>query len=74
MSANALPPVDPVLQGLIAEGKKLWATLKPSILDLGRVFVKMRKTFSKHKKNPITRQTYTDAVFETGVPYATSEF
>lgn len=66
--------VDPELQPLIAEAKKLWATVKPSILDLGRVFVKMRNTFSTHKKNRITDQTYTDAVAETGVPYATAEF
>jgi hypothetical protein len=75
MSANAAtPPVDMELQPLIAEAKKLWATVKPSILELGRVFVKMRKTFSKHKKNRITGQTYTDAVAATNVPYATAEF
>jgi hypothetical protein len=75
MSTKAVTAaVDPELQPLIAEAKKLWATVKPSILELGRVFVKMRKTFSAHKKNPITGQTYTDAVAETGVPYATAEF
>jgi hypothetical protein len=75
VSAKAVTPaVDMELQPLIAEAKKLWATVKPSILELGRVFVKMRKTFSTHKKNPITDQTYTDAVAETGVPYATAEF
>jgi hypothetical protein len=69
-----MPAFDPELEQFITEAKKLWATVKPSILDLGRVFVRMRKTFSRHKKNPITGQTYTDAVAETGVPYATAEF
>lgn len=59
---------------VIAEAKTIWATVKPAILDLGRVFVKMKKTFSRHKRNLITKQTYTDAVAETGVPYSTAEF
>jgi hypothetical protein len=68
------PAVDMELQPLITEARELWATVKPSILALGRVFIKMKKTFAKHKKNPITGQTYTDAVAETGIPYASSEF
>jgi hypothetical protein len=68
VSAKAVTPaVDMELQPLIAEAQKLWATVKPSILDLGRVFVKMRNTFSRHKKNPITGQTYTDAVTVSGL-------
>ena len=74
MNAKArTPAVDMELQPLIAEARRLWATVKLSTLDLGRVFVTMRKTFSRHKKNPFTGQTYTDAVAETGVPYATAE-
>jgi hypothetical protein len=75
MSAKAVTPaVDTELQPLIEQAQKLWATVKPSILDLGRAFVKIRNTFSTHKKNRITGQTYTDSVSETGVPYATAEF
>ena len=73
-ATTAAQLIDEKLQPLIAEARKLWATVKPSILELGRVFVKMKKTFIRHKKNPITGQSYSDAVAETGVPYASSEF
>jgi len=62
------------MESLVATAQELWNSVKPHILELGRIFSAMRSTTEDRKKNRETGLKYSEYVRQTGCPYSTAEF